>query len=449
MASAPEKTGGWKHLGAASLGLWGATALSFVTSVIAARSLGLESYGAVVVALASAGLVSGLLDVSLEEAVVHRGTRAIAEGDVAELRRVFRIAAFVDAFVGSLVAGLIYILAGAIADIAGAPDATDLIRIAALMVVATTVDGTSTSVILLARRTDLFGLLQLVSSGIQIAVVGGLALSGRATDVAVMWAYVIGALAGAATQILVARGLAQRQWPGRGAGGNWLREAGGLLRFGLHTSLSTTVTAASGSLVPLIVSSGSGQGAAAIFKIGQLPTVLASLASAPARAALLPEQARLAAAGDRAGLRRTIRTYAVGATGVAAAGVIAGWFLLPTILDLLYPTGAQDAVPVARIMLVPAAVMLIFGWAKAFPAAIGRPQIRTHTLLLVAAITVGGTLMFGGTAVDAAVASALAYLAYATVWIWLATRFLSSGDLLKPAAVPVETDDVARLEEAP
>ena len=65
-----------------------------------------------VLAIATVGSIAALLDFSLEEAVVHFGTRALAENDVAGVRRLINRSLRLDVLVGLAVFILIAAVAG-------------------------------------------------------------------------------------------------------------------------------------------------------------------------------------------------------------------------------------------------------------------------------------------------------------------------------------------------
>src|SRR4029077_15614251 len=94
------------------------------------------------------------------------------------------------------------------------------------------------------------------------------------------------------------------------------------------------------------------------------------------------EQAKLAAEGRLGVLRRAVRTYTMAAVAVGLAASVVGWFLLPWILSLLYGPSFEGATTAARLLLPAAIATLAVAWAKALPASVGRPQVRTVVSLI-------------------------------------------------------------------
>jgi hypothetical protein len=123
----------WNKAGQTTVAVWASTAVGFVGTVVAARGLGADGYGAVVLAIAAATFISTFLDLTLEEGVVHYGYRALAVRDIGGLRVLLRTSFVFDLIVGVAIAAVIIGLAGPIADVAsGGKLDPDLIRLAAL-----------------------------------------------------------------------------------------------------------------------------------------------------------------------------------------------------------------------------------------------------------------------------------------------------------------------------
>jgi O-antigen/teichoic acid export membrane protein len=148
----------WGRAGQTSIAVWGSNALSFFGTVVAARYLGPGDYGSVLIALGVVTLVATFLDLTLEEALVFHGNRALAAGDHAGLRAMITTSFRLDLALGVLVTAGIVAFAQPLADIATANriDPT-LIRLAAFAVFAATVDSTTSAMLLLARQPHLRG----------------------------------------------------------------------------------------------------------------------------------------------------------------------------------------------------------------------------------------------------------------------------------------------------
>jgi O-antigen/teichoic acid export membrane protein len=97
---------------------------------------------------------------------------------------------------------------------------------------------------------------------------------------------------------------------------------------------------------------------------------------------------------------------------------------MPFLVKLAFGEEYEGAVTAARIVLVAAAVQLVYGWTKSFPVTIGRPGLRilSHgvetALLLPLVALLGHEWGVTGAAVAVLVSSA----AFAAVWTVLLLR---------------------------
>jgi O-antigen/teichoic acid export membrane protein len=403
-----------------------------VAGIVAARALGPDGYGSVVLAIAVVTLVTTLLDLSLEQAVVHYGYRAITAKDFGALRSLLRVAFAVDLGVGVAVGALILGLAGPLSDLLGSGEAdASLVRIAVAISFVQTVDGTTGAVLLLAGRRELrawavFGTSVLRLIGVLWAVgVGG--------PEEVLIAYTGAALVGSLVQGVLAWRVGWSKWDRaepREDARDWLAK---LRSFGIFSSVSTSVQGAQRSAAPVILGSLAGAQAVGLFSVALFPLTVASLATAPLRLLLFPEQARQASEGDIEGLRTTIR----GATRIGLAiglpAAVAGWFLLPVILPAFYSGQFEDAIGPARILLIAAVVHLALAWSKMFLPAIGRPGLQTAYEVAFAVFLVAGIAVLGRfEATGAAIAVSFAYVATQVPLYFVANRLLDDAERVPP-----------------
>jgi hypothetical protein len=86
----------WGRAGRTTIAVYVATVLAFLATVVVARALGPTDFGTVVLGVAVATLLGTLLDLTLEEAVVHHGYRALAQGDTAGLLGIIRASLLLD-----------------------------------------------------------------------------------------------------------------------------------------------------------------------------------------------------------------------------------------------------------------------------------------------------------------------------------------------------------------
>jgi O-antigen/teichoic acid export membrane protein len=415
----------WRRSGISSLLIWAATGITVLSTLIAARGLGPIEYGELVLALALATLVGMLLDLTLDEAVVRLGYRSLAEDRLGDLRTMLRTALGIDVVVGVAVFAVIALGAPLLTVLGGGEVDAALVRLAGLGVLAATLDGTTTGVLLLAGRPELRGWAVLaVGLTRLVAVLAALELGGQS---AVLIAYAAATAVGGVFQAVLAWRVGWRHWRGAGAGAGstwvWMRRLTG---FGIHTSLATTITGANVWLVPVLLGAVAGPKAVGVFSVAFFPVVLANVFSGPLRLNMFPEQVKLAAQSRDPLLRQSIGGYTRIALAIGVPAAVAGWFIVPWLVPAVLSSSFDDAVTPTRILLVAAVAQLAYGWAKTFPAAIGRPQIRTFVSVVEIVVTVSLLLALSEAAAEgAAAAVSISSLVLLVLWLSIAARVLS------------------------
>jgi O-antigen/teichoic acid export membrane protein len=203
----------WRKAGSTSIGIWAATAVGFIATILGARAFGPSVYGAALLALAVAALVAAFLDVTLEQGVVHHGFRTLADGDIAGLRALIRHALTIDLAVGALVTALLVVFAAPIAELAGggALDST-IIQLAALNVLASTLDPSTAAILQVAERQDLRAWAMVAANVCRLgAILVAIELDAGANGLVV--AFAAGTAVGGGVQTWIAMRIARSHWP--------------------------------------------------------------------------------------------------------------------------------------------------------------------------------------------------------------------------------------------
>jgi O-antigen/teichoic acid export membrane protein len=425
----------WHRIASSSIALWGSTALGFLGTLVAARALGPTEYGKVALALGTATLIASLLDLTLEAGVVHHGSRALADQDIGELRGLLRGAMIVDFAIGIVICGAMVLLAGPIADAASAGHLeSSMIRIAALASLAATLDGTTGAVILLAGRPELRAWSMAATNLARLAGVGVAVGIGTGTAAGVLAAYVLGGAVGGLSQAIVAWHVGWRRWRERSRRTDFREVIRKLLPFAVHSSLSSTIVSAADSLILVLLGRTSGPAAVGLFRVARLPEMVGGLATAPIRLVMFPENARVAASGRLDELERQLVRWSAISLAIAIPGAIAGWFLLPWLIETLYGEQFAAASDAARILLVTALLLFGFPWTKTFAAVIGRPQIASAMAAVLLVVALPITLIFAEHGQDAAAAGVSGGVTAMTVgYLWVARRYFRSQREPSPA----------------
>jgi O-antigen/teichoic acid export membrane protein len=239
--------------------------------------------------------------------------------------------------------------------------------------------------------------------------------------------------------------LGWRHWRAGGSPGAEPVPPRALLSFGVHTSLSTTMFSGRDLLIPIILGSLAGPAAVGLFRVALLPVTGVALLGAPVRLLLLPEQAKLAASRRFDALWRSIRAHTAAGLAIGLPGAVVGWFVLDTLIPLVFTGEFGGAVDASRILLIAAVAHLATGWWKTLPAAVGRPELRTLVAGTSLTLTVALLALLGGQGSEgAALAFSLTSLLTAAAWIVMARVLLARAQALAGAQPPDGPSDRAR-----
>lgn len=436
-------TRGWLYRTAnATLAIWIGTALAFASTVIVARSLGPAGYGSVIMAVSLLTLITTVLDLTLEEAIVFYGSGLIAENDGVGLRRLLSTALRIDVLNGLIVFALVLSLADGIAEfLAGGDTPPSLLRIAAVQAFATTANGTTGAMMLLVRRPELRAWMTSWTALTRIVAVL-VALTLHVGPSGVLWAFAAAAAVSSVCQGFVAWHVTRPLWANATGGAAseqaWLRP---LVSFSIHTGLATSVLAGRGALIPVIFGRIAGARALGLFNAAMLPVSAASIADGGLRMSLFTEQAAMYAKRRWARLRRSVRGHIVLGFAVGIPAAMIGYILMPWLITTLYSPAYSASASAARILLVTAVVYLALGWTKTLPAAVGRPGLRTAVGgfdLGVSALLVWALAERG--AVGAASAIALSSVLLLFAWLFVLRSILLRSILANTDARQGGTD---------
>jgi O-antigen/teichoic acid export membrane protein len=227
---------------------------------------------------------------------------------------------------------------------------------------------------------------------------------------------VAGSAVGAGVQAVLAWRAGRNAWAGASEGRAPV-PAGEVVRFAIHSSVTTTLIALRFAAVSVLLGRSLGPAAVGIFAVAMFPVTLAEVASSPLRLLMIPEQATLAARGRPDVVWNGIVAYAKGSALVGLPAAALGWLVLPRLLPFLYGSSFDAAIRPARILLVAALAGLVVAWSKALPAALGRPGVRTTMSLLELALTAGALAALADRGVTG-VAVALSAVAVVTACAW-------------------------------
>src|SRR5436190_16789095 len=263
---------------ATAIGVYTATALGFLTTVVSTRELGKDDYARFAAVLAATGFFQLLLDLTIEEALVKYGFRYTETERWGRLRRLFELALTFRALGGALAALAIVVLAPVADEIWSTQGVLVPMLLAATIPLAQSPEAVAAGAIILRGRYDVRAAFLSVSMGARLV---GLAIGCRHG--------VTGGVAGmaiaqvvATTAISVAGFAAFRRFP-RSEAVPLGEDARGLRGFVFQSTFASSLVSARGTLGTALMPVVAPLVQAGYFRNAQAPATGFSALSAPAR----------------------------------------------------------------------------------------------------------------------------------------------------------------------
>jgi O-antigen/teichoic acid export membrane protein len=377
----------WRR-GAAAAGIYGAAAFGILGTIVAARQLGVDRFGALTLVIAATGFFQTLFDLTIEEALVKFGFRYSAQQRFGRVQRIFRIA-FAVKLVGGLVAALVLLALAPFVHLIWHGSTALPFVIGAAIPFVQAPEGVAGSALILRSRYDVRSGFLLFSMLLRFT---GLAIGAHFG----VWQAILGVLLAqivATAGVWTAGVLALRRFAAEPEPLDEDRPE--IRQFVIQSSIATGVVSIRALVTPLLLGLVSPQPQVGLFKAAQSPQGAFASLSAPARMVLLAEQTKDWEHGRHAKVFRGVRLY----TGTAAGGMLLVvpplWIAMPWLLRHVVGPEFEAAADAARLILLAAALQLVVGWSKSFPVTIGRPELRTlaHGIESIALIPL--VLLFG------------------------------------------------------
>jgi O-antigen/teichoic acid export membrane protein len=422
----------WRR-SATALGIYGSTALGVLGTVVAARVLGPDDFGRFAIVIATVGLFQLLLDLTSEEALVKYCFRYSAREDWGRFRRLFGVTLGLKS-AAAVVAGVVVLaLAPFGDDVFGTHGLAAPLALAALLPFLYSIEGIAASALILRGRYDVRAGFIFLAMAVRLAAIAVGTPHGVTTTVALL---VLGQAM--TTTALASVGLAAlRRFP-PGPAVPLAEDRPEVVRFVLQSSAGTGLISLRGFIGPLLLGIVSDVRQVGYFRAAQAPQQGFAALSSPVRLILLTDQTRDWEHGRPEAVFAGLRRYVLGSAALMAVVLVPFWLLMPWLIEVVLPdyTQATDA---ARVILVAAAIQLVYGWTKSLPVSIGRPNLRIvahgiETVVLVPSIVVLGR-EWGAT--GAAVAMLAATVVFAAVWTILVLRLRKEPLPQAPLGTPI------------
>ncbi len=415
---------------ATALGSYGSTAFGIVGTVVAARVLGRDDFGRMTLVLGTVALFQLLLDLTSEEALVKYGFRFAEREDWARFRRLLAAALTVKTL-SALVAGVLIVAIAPLADRVFDAELTVPLLVASVLPLLYAFEGTAAAMLVLRGRYDVRTWLLALSTAVRlVAIVVGARHGVTTTIVALVVGQVFSTLVVGSVGLAAVRRFPQEQSEPLG---DARRE---ILRFVLHSSVGTGLVSVRSWLAPLLLGAVSDVKQVGQFRAAQAPQQGFAALSSPVRLIMLTEQTRDWERGRESEVLGSVRRYSLAALALMAVVVPLAWWLMPDLVRIVLGSDYAQAVDAARLILVAAAIQLVYGWTKSLPVSIGRPNLRIVAHAIETAVLIPLLIPFGAEwgATGAAAAVLVSTAVFAAVWTVLLLR-LKPQQLAPPPEV--------------
>jgi O-antigen/teichoic acid export membrane protein len=410
-----------------AVGIYSSVAFGVLATVVAGREFdSLRVFGDYSTVIYATGFFQSFFDLTVEEALVKYGFRFVTREEWGLLRSLF-LSAFWFKVAGSLLGGAGLVIFAVLAP----ARLTTALLVASLIPVGQSLEGLAGTTLYLRSRYDIRSAFLTWSMILRLT---GVAVGAHYGLVQAIVGVLVAQFAATAS-IGVVGWVSFHRFPRRPRVplGEQRREIGA---FVAQSSVATGVLALRGGLAPLLLAGVTSTVQAGLFKIAQAPQSGFQALSAPARMVLLTEQTREWERGRQSAVLAQVRRYSVIAALLGVVAVPPLYWAMPHLISFVYQPRYLGATNAARLLLLAAALQLVFGWTKSLPVTIGRPKLRiwTHgleTLVVLPLVVVFGAL-WGAT--GAAGAFLVGVVVFAVAWAFIFVR-IRPEDVQHPAPI--------------
>ena len=395
---------------ATAFGVYGSAVLGFIATVVAARELDKADFGRFALVFATTPLLQVFVDLTIDEVVIKYGNRYVAREQWGRLRRLMRVGFLVKLLGGA--AGTVAIVGAAFLSpyIWKTGGVRGALLISALVPLIQQPEGMAGAVLTLRNRYDLRGLFLLWGMALRLVAIAVAAPHG------LLWlfgAIVAAQLVSSASVGVV--GLRDFHRYPRVPVEELGEDRRAIRDFAIQSTISSGLMSLRASLPMVLVGVVAKASAVAGFRAAQAPQTAFQTLSGPARLVLLAEQTRDVEQGRADRAFALLHRY-IGSTAALAVVVTPpAWVYMPSLIRFVYTAKYEPAANAFRIMLLVAAIQLVFGWTRTFPVSIGRVGLRTAGQLLEVVTLVPAVLVlaaaYGATGAAAGVLAGSVVLA--------------------------------------
>ena len=358
---------------AAFAGVYASVALGLASAIVALRVLGPTGAGRFTIVVGTVDFLALLVWLTSDDALVKYGFRYAANEEWGRFHRLIRLAFTCEVAAAFAATALIVAIAPFASDIfKGGAGLEVPLLIAATLPPLQALESIAAASLILAGRYDLRGTWLTISMGLRLA---GIAIGAQYGVTQAVIGVVIAQVL--TTVSILGIGLASlRQFPVRRAGSARRRPRGRSCRFVIQSAAYTGLISVRTWIAPLTLGIVRTPNEVGLFRAAQMPQNGLAAVSSPLRMILLSEQTRDWEHGRPEVVIAGIRRYVAGSAAIAALALVPVLLTIPWLIRILFGPDYSGAVSAARLILVAAAIQLVFSWTKTFPVTIGRPGLR-------------------------------------------------------------------------
>ena len=410
---------------AAFAGVYASVALGLASAIVALRVLGPTGAGRFTIVVGTVDFLALLVWLTSDDALIKYGFRYAANEEWGRFHRLIRLAFTCEVAAAFAATALIVAIAPFASDIfKGGAGLEVPLLIAATLPPLQALESIAAASLILAGRYDLRGTWLTISMGLRLA---GIAIGAQYGVTQAVIGVVIAQVV--TTISILGIGLASlRQFPSAGPVplGDDRRP---IIRFVIQSAAYTGLISVRTWIAPLTLGIVRTPNEVGLFRAAQMPQNGLAAVSSPLRMILLSEQTRDWEHGRPEVVIAGIRRYVAGSAAIAALALVPVLLTIPWLIRILFGPDYSGAVSAARLILVAAAIQLVFSWTKTFPVTIGRPGLRliahgVETVVMLPLIIVFGK-EWGVTGAGGAVL--VSSVAFALTWGVIVWRLRRTG----------------------
>jgi O-antigen/teichoic acid export membrane protein len=372
----------------------GVTGLAgLIQAVIVTRDLGARRYGVLTVVLTVVLVTNRLTSFRMNEFVVKYVSDAMAGAGPSAAAAAVKFSMLIEIAASLLAFGVVMAVAPLASNwFVHETDATHLIRLAGLMVLAMLVTETSYGVLQAFDQFRLQSIVTAVGALLSLAAVAIASALGGGLD-AIVLALVVATFCSSAILVITVLRTVRREcgpaWWHVRLSGRWR----GALGFAASTNVSATLSLVARDADPLWLGFFRGPTEVAYYRLGFQLATYVMLPVAQLGQAFYPEIARRAARHDWEEFRQLLRRgTALAAVYLVPATAVTMLLAAPVVRALYGPAFAPAAV-VLTVLLVGMGFANLYFWSRPALLAMGRPDYPVKVNTGVAALKLVGVLI--------------------------------------------------------